>query len=119
MSMSVGDVARLLAMCAAIDKRTIGETDALAWHAILGNLDYAACKEAVVKHYGETNKQAMPADIKRLARTTATATGYICRECAGVHGSDPCDALLRMPGSFREAFNKFRDSFAVMPEGKE
>jgi hypothetical protein len=65
--MTPADVIDVLSKCAAYDQRTIGETDVMAWHEILGRTDRGDALEAVRLHYGETRDRAMPADIRKLA----------------------------------------------------
>jgi len=48
--MNRGDTARLLAVIQAFDRRTIGDGDVIAWSAVLDDLDYGECADAVVMH---------------------------------------------------------------------
>jgi hypothetical protein len=66
--MTKAEVALLLAAAAGRDRRTIGETDVLAWHEDIGDLDYADAREALRQHYRETTEWVMPAHIRRLVR---------------------------------------------------
>ena len=54
----------LLTVAAAFDQRTVGEGDAAAWHAVLGDLNFADAKQAVLGHYTDTRERVMPADIR-------------------------------------------------------
>jgi hypothetical protein len=61
------EVVDVLTKCAAFDQRTVGETDVLAWHEVLGSLEIRDCLDAVTTHYTHESKRAMPADIRTLA----------------------------------------------------
>lgn len=64
--MTPGDVARVLAKAAAFDLRTIGESDVMAWHEALGDLDAADALAAVTRHYRETDDRLMPTHVRRI-----------------------------------------------------
>ena len=68
--MKESDAAAVLALAAAFDKRTIGETDVRAWGIALGALSPERCLQAVARYYGENSRPIMPSDVKMLARTT-------------------------------------------------
>ena len=40
----------LLSVAAAFDRRTTGESDVMAWHATIGDLDFADSRAAVIGH---------------------------------------------------------------------
>ena len=69
--MTPGDTARVLAKVQAYDRRTVGETDILAWHETIGDLDYADALAAVSRHYRESTQWLMPAHIVRGATEIA------------------------------------------------
>jgi hypothetical protein len=58
------DAAELLTLCAAFDRRTVGEADARAWAAALNAipLDDDA-RAAVARHYAETDRWITPAHV--------------------------------------------------------
>lgn len=56
----------LLAAIAGYDQRTVGETDVIAWHGILGDLTIVECTAAVQKHYADSTDRLMPAHIRRI-----------------------------------------------------
>jgi hypothetical protein len=58
------EIADLLAMCAAFDRRTVGEGDVEAWLAVLGDLAFDDCRQAIVKHYAASREWIMPADVR-------------------------------------------------------
>lgn len=64
--MTRGDVARLLAYIAAFDRRTLGDADVLAWHDVLGDLDFEPAKAAVRQWYAESDGWIMPAHIRTV-----------------------------------------------------
>lgn len=58
------ETAGVLAMVAALDsRRTFGEVDAQAWHAVIGDLRFDDCREAVIAHYRESSYSITPADV--------------------------------------------------------
>lgn len=67
--MNRSEVAMILTAAAARDRRTIGETDVLAWHEDIGDLDYDVAREAISRHYRESTDWVMPAHIRRHAAT--------------------------------------------------
>lgn len=66
--MTPDETARVLAKCAAYDRRTIGRADVAAWSEALADLAVDDCLTAVAAWYSEHREFAMPADIRRLAR---------------------------------------------------
>lgn len=54
----------LLTACAAFDRRTVGKSDVVAWHAIVGDLPFDLAQEAVFAHYRESREFIMPADVR-------------------------------------------------------
>jgi hypothetical protein len=70
--MTPSQTAELLGFAAAFDRRTVGKSDALAWHTILHDIDYQDAKAAVAAHYATETRWIMPADI-RNAVTKARA----------------------------------------------
>lgn len=71
--MTPSQTAELLTFCAAFDRRTIGKSDVLAWHTVLGNLDYEAARQAVTQHYATETRWIMPADIISKVRAKRRA----------------------------------------------
>lgn len=58
----------VLAKMAAYDQRNVSDVDIVAWHEIIGHLNYDATLAAVTAFYREhADRRAMPADIRRLA----------------------------------------------------
>lgn len=65
--MTPEDTARVLAKCAAFDRRTVGRADILAWHEVLHAIPVEDGLAAVTAWYDEHRDWVMPSDIKSLA----------------------------------------------------
>lgn len=63
--MTLGETIDLLTAAAAFDRRTVGEADAAAWHAAVGDLRFEDCQQAVIAHYRETSDWLMPAHVRQ------------------------------------------------------
>lgn len=75
--MTLDETIDLLATCAAYDRRTIGKTDAVAWHAVVGDLPFDDAQKAVFAHYSESREWIMPADVRtRVKREQAKAAEH-------------------------------------------
>lgn len=66
--MNRSEIAQLLAMAAAYDRRTVGEADVEAWHAALDDLRWMDARDAVIAHYRGSREWIMPADIREHVR---------------------------------------------------
>jgi hypothetical protein len=64
------DTGRLLALCASYDRRKVGDADVLAWHRVIGDLQFADCEQAVLGHYADCADWLMPAHIRLRVRET-------------------------------------------------
>lgn len=63
--MTMQEVAAVLAMISALDgRKAFGEIDAQAWHAVVGDLRFEDCREAVILHYRESTVTLMPAELR-------------------------------------------------------
>lgn len=71
--MTPADAAELLTLCAAFDRRTVGEADARAWAAALHAipLDDDA-RAAVAAHYADTDRWITPAHVLQQRRKIRT-----------------------------------------------
>jgi hypothetical protein len=58
----------ILTAAAAFDRRTVGRGDVAAWHAVIGDLDFADAQAAVMAHYRESRDWIMPADVRKLVK---------------------------------------------------
>jgi hypothetical protein len=79
--MTPEETGTLLAICASYDRRTVGDTDILAWYRILGALKYDDCEAAVLAHYTATREWIMPSDV---------ITGALGRRAAERPHSNAC-----------------------------
>jgi hypothetical protein len=97
MTMTMTEVGELLGDCAAFDLRTVGPSDVLAWHKVVGHLEAREARAAVVRHYTDTSERIMPRDVLRLVaaarqtRTTTTAGTTGAAIEADIPDADPND----------------------------
>jgi len=62
--MDIRETAAILAMIAAVDsRRSFGEIDVSAWHAVIGDFTFDDAREAVISHYRESPHSITPSDI--------------------------------------------------------
>ena len=66
--MTLDETIDLLTAAAAFDRRTVGETDAVAWHAAVGDLRFEDCQAAVIAHYTGSTDWLMPAHVRQRVR---------------------------------------------------
>jgi hypothetical protein len=66
--MNRAEIATLLGLAAARDRRTIGEADVAAWHTDLNDLTFDEAREALNRHFRESTDWLMPAHLRRLVR---------------------------------------------------
>lgn len=66
--MNLTETAKLLTVASTIDNRTVGNETVIAWHQILGYLDYPTAEAAVFRHFGESHDYLKPKHIKDQAR---------------------------------------------------
>ena len=65
--MNVEETGRLLAKVAGYDNRTVGDTNILAWHEALSDVDYRDALQAVAVHFRESTDYLMPVHVRRGA----------------------------------------------------
>ncbi|GEM_PF-2611448 len=65
--MNIEQTANVLAKAAAIDNRNQSDAAILAWHEIIGDLDYRDALNAVAQHRRESDAYLMPVHIRRIA----------------------------------------------------
>lgn len=63
--MNRAEIAQLLGLAAARDRRTVGTADVAAWFEDLGDLDFVDARTAISRHFRETTDWLMPAHIRR------------------------------------------------------
>ena len=68
--MTRSEAARLLAIAAGIDQRTIGDADVQAWQMVLADITLADAVAALTAHYRATTRRVMPADIVQRVKPT-------------------------------------------------
>jgi hypothetical protein len=113
--LSRSEVARLLALCACYDQRTVGEADVAAWHTALAGTTFAECETAIHAHVRISRDRVQPFDILdrvRAARRAATdrrallPTGLVDRAAANAARERGMAAVYAVmgwaPGTDRE-----------------
>ena len=65
--MNAEETATVLAKCAALDRRTVGRADVLAWHEILADVEFVDALDAVRRWYSDHREWIMPSDVRTLA----------------------------------------------------
>lgn len=65
--MNRAQVAELLTLITAFDRRTLGDADIVAWHSVLDDIEVTDAAEAVRRHYRTSSEWIMPADVRRGA----------------------------------------------------
>ena len=63
--MNRADIATLLGLAAARDRRTVGQADVAAWLEDVGDLDFADARAALGRHFRESYAWLMPVHIRR------------------------------------------------------
>ncbi len=66
--MTLDQTVDLLTVAAVFDGRHLGEADAVAWHAAIGDVGFADARRAVIAHYQESRERIMPADVRRRVK---------------------------------------------------
>ena len=69
--MTPAEAQMLLGIAASFDNRKPSEEAAIAWAAVLGDLEFTACRDAIVRHYRESREWIMPADVVSGVRLIA------------------------------------------------
>ena len=70
--MTPKETLQLLRVVAAIDHRTVGETDVTLWHAMLSDISLDDAQAAVIAYFRDCSDWLMPADIRaRVKRVRA------------------------------------------------
>ncbi len=100
--MTAEEIGKLLATCAAYDRRTVGETDVIAWLKAVGDLPHRDCEEAIVAHYRESTQWIMPAHIRE--RVNAVRTERL-RAAGDLEAAIPPE-LADRPLEYRAALTK-------------
>lgn len=61
--MTPAETAKLLAMVQTFDRRNVGESEITGWHAVLADLVFEDCRDAVVEYFRSSRDWLMPADV--------------------------------------------------------
>lgn len=69
--MNLTETATLLAVVQAFDRRTVGETDVIAWQRALVDTVFDDARDAVVEHYRDHREWLMPSDVVKGANMIA------------------------------------------------
>lgn len=108
MSMSKGDIARVLAAMALIDKRTVDENDVRMWSGLIpGDITVEEAIQGIKLYYQQHTKPIMPAQLiqyARLAKPEKPELGFhgqpgeiLCSKCRGVHyPHEDCSVLITL-----------------------
>lgn len=88
--MTPSEAALALTLASSFDRRTIGESDVLAWHEAIGDLDFADVKSAIVGHYRDSTEWLMPATIRtRVKGLRATRLAAVPDPIPDADPNDP------------------------------
>lgn len=66
--MNITETTALLAVIAASDRRTVGETDVELWHDALSDLNFEDCRNAVRQHIRNRTDWMLPAHVRQGAK---------------------------------------------------
>lgn len=66
--MTKSEIAMLLGLAAARDRRTVGHADVEGWYVDLGDLTFDEARAALNQHFRDSTDWLMPVHIRRLAR---------------------------------------------------
>lgn len=120
------ETVKLLALMAAMDRRTIGDAEVMAWQGVLDDVDFANAAEAVRRHYRDSDDYLMPVHVRRGAAEVAAernrpapspwAPGQygVSKEDAHPEITDTVRALEELPASVLDLVTRVR---AMLPEG--
>lgn len=124
--MNRSEAARLLALVASFNNRSIGEADVVAWHSVLDDVGLPDAEEAVRRHFRASAEWIMPVHIRSLVRdileerakaalTTGWAPGQygVPREGAMPEVSGRIE-VYEVPGPLLDLLTQVR---TILPEG--
>jgi len=96
--MNIMETATALALAQSFDRRTVGEGDIRAWHAIIGEIPADDVMEAIRRHYAEETDWIMPAHVRRIVRDIVRERAVAATKWApGQYGVPKADALPELP----------------------
>lgn len=107
--MNRAETAQLLAMMQTYDQRTVGETDVIAWHSAVGDLQFSECGTAVIGHYRDHTDRVMPANVREAVQAARRAAAGEERQ-AEIEARRPSHSqeLVPMPDWFRATVEEHR-----------
>lgn len=109
--MTLDETIDLLSVAAAFDRRTVGKSDAMAWHAALGDLQFEDSRQAVVGHYRDTREWIMPADIR--TRVKAIRRDRIARQITPAPPAELTDEPGRYKAAIEASVHRIANGFSV------
>ena len=109
--MTPDETVDLLTVAAAFDQRTVGEGDAMAWYAVVGDLDFADARQAVIGHYTDTTDRIMPAHVRQ--RVKALRRDRLAREIVPAPDPEIADEPGRYRAELKADIRKIADGLSV------
>ncbi len=91
--MNRSETAALLTMRATWHGVKVGESDVEAWYAVVGDLDFADARDALIGHYRDSREWSMPADIRQSVRRVRKARLDAAPPAQPPPGLDPDDVV--------------------------
>ena len=105
--MTLDQVIDLLTVAAVFDFRSIGEADAIAWHTVLGDLEFDDARMAVLAHYAESCDRIMPANVRQ--RVKAMRRDRLEREIVAPIAPELADQPGRYRAELRAGIRRIAD----------
>lgn len=107
--MTRSQTAQVLAAIQCYDHRQVGESDVAAWHAVIGEYEFADCMAAVTAHFRESDKWMMPAHVVgyvKAQRRRAAELDHEQRTRVMIESATPADRVLvhELAGRARSVF---------------
>lgn len=108
--MNRAETAQLLAVIQTYDQRTVGETDVIAWHGVVGDLRFDECRDSVLAHYGEKTDRIMPANVRTFVQAARIkAAGEERQQEIESRRPSSSQELVPMPDWFRSTVAEHRN----------
>jgi hypothetical protein len=109
--MTPDETVDLLTVAAAFDQRTVGEGDAMAWYAVVGDLDFTEAKQAVIAHYSDSTERVMPAHVR--IRVKAARRDRLARELVPAPPAELTDEPGRYKAELKASIREIADGFRL------
>lgn len=115
--MNLAETSQLLALIAKYDNRKADDATVVAWHAVLGDLDAADARAAVLAHIGNADAYLMPVHIRRGVAEIQRERHRVEREAReaaqkAIEAADPTRS--DRSAEVDDLINRLR---AILPEG--